>query len=58
LLWDIDFNGRCRIGSDVVSIKVSLADLPDDWNRATPADVGDFNVEIRWKTTIHGLTEN
>ncbi|MDF1566509.1 MAG: hypothetical protein P1P77_00660 [Spirochaetaceae bacterium] len=56
LLWDIGMKCRCRFGPNEIIMRVFLADLPDDWNRGQPVDAGDFNVEIRWKTSIGGLT--
>lgn len=58
LIWDIGIKCRCRIGCNHITINVSLADLPDDWERGTPADAGDFNVQIRWKTSIGGSSRN
>ena len=58
LLWDVGMNCRCRFGLHVITLNMSLADLPDDWNRGRPVDAGDLDIQIRWKTAIGGLTEN
>jgi hypothetical protein len=58
LLWDVGMKCRCRFGLNVINLSVSLADLPDDWDRGRPVDAGDLDIEIRWKTAIGGLTEN